>query len=117
MCLCVFYEASNLLLIAPWLLLDVLFRSIEGLFTSPSRFLGIFSAVVWMLFHLGLLGAKRRTAQEKRKVTDENVTALMTGRVVGEHVRGASLLNGLSLAYCRWVGLRVRENSSRRAAE
>jgi GT2 family glycosyltransferase len=110
MCLCVFYEFSYLLRIAPWFLLDVLLRLGRGLLTSPSEFLGTLSAVLWMFFHTGLLGVKRRLAQEKRKGKDEEIVALMTGRVVGDHIRGARWLNGLSLFYCRFTGLRVREN-------
>jgi hypothetical protein len=89
----------------------------RGLLTSPSEFLGTLSAVFWIVFHTGLLGTKRRSIQEKRKASDENITTLMTGRVVGDHVRGARWLNGLSLAYCRWVGLKVRENGQEKSDE
>jgi hypothetical protein len=109
MCLWVFYETSYLVRIAPWVLLDVLMRLGSGLLTSPSEFLGTLSAILWMVFHLGLLGTKRRSIQEKRKGSEE-VIGLMTGRIVGDHFRGARWINGLSLLYCRCTGLRVREN-------
>jgi hypothetical protein len=108
--LLIFYDRSHLILIFPCVVMNFLIKFLKGLTTSLSGLLGVLSAAAWIFFHLFQIYAKRKSIQEKRKVSDDAITRLMTGKIIYDRATLAPFLNGLSLAYCGWVGLKVKEN-------
>ena len=103
------YEKRTLIRVFPWLMVEVLARLLRSLGVGWNTFFGIFLAVSWFLTHPMTVYRKRQAIQEKRKASDEEVLKCLSGRIVGDHVWGSRLLNLLSLAYCRVVGLDVME--------
>jgi len=111
--LLIFYSDSRLILIFPWVVMDFGVRFLKGLTTSLSGLLGVLCAVVWIFFHLFPIYAKRKSIQGKRKISDDEITKYMTGKIVDDRSALAPFLNSLSLAYCGWVGLKVRETANK----
>ncbi|HVZ80626.1 MAG TPA: glycosyltransferase family 2 protein [bacterium] len=107
--LLLFLEGGNLWKIIPWMFLECAFLTLKGLVMSFSTLVGTLLAAGWILFHTKLVLEKRRVLQEKRKVPDREILGLVSGRVVSDNVPMSRLLNILSLAYCRLVGLKVLE--------
>ena len=110
MSLLIFYEGRNLVRVFPWVVLDMVFRLLTGLATSLSGLMGTLLAVGWIFFNPVRIFSKRKLIQEKREISDDEITPFMTGKIMSEKSRMADMVNGLSLAYCRWCGLRVMEN-------
>jgi GT2 family glycosyltransferase len=108
--LLLFYRASNLLRVLPWVAAESLFRMARGLATGFQSLLGTLLALGWLAFHPALILRKRRAVQGKRKVPDREVLRCVSGRLVGDGVRFSRTLNFLSLAYCWVVGLEVLES-------
>jgi hypothetical protein len=104
-----FLEKENLVKVLPWVFVEGIFLTLRGLVLSFSLFLGTPLAVIWILTHPRWIQQKRRMFQEKRKVSDKGILALVSGRVVSDDFPFSRFWNFLSLTYCRWVGLKVLE--------
>ncbi len=103
------YESGTLRKISPWLALDFGVQLLRGLFLSPQWLFSTLVGILWILTHLGLIKRKRRVLQERRKVTDEEILAFMSGRMARDRGFTSRMINLFSLAYCRLVKLKVLE--------
>ncbi len=104
-----FYDAGNFLKVLPWLILEAFGRLVQGLGSGFDRFFGTLMAGVWILFHFGTIYGKRMDIQKKRKVSDREILRVVSGRVIRDGKWMSRVLNLVSLAYCRFVGLEVIE--------
>ena len=110
MSLLIFYDGGHLARVLPLIILDILFCFMKAFTTSLIGWMVILIALGWIFFNPGQIYLKRKMVQQKRKVSDDEITRFMSGKIINERSKVAVLLNGLSLAYCRLSGLMVMEN-------
>ncbi len=104
------YEAGTLRKISPWLALDLLAQFIQGIIFSPQWLFSTLASFIWILTHFGLIAKKRKVIQERRKVTDEEILSMMSGRVARDRGIMSRMLNLGSLLYCRFMNIKVLES-------
>jgi hypothetical protein len=108
--LLLFYEAGNLVKIAPWAVAEALWCFLRSFGTGFGLFFGTLFAAGWVLTHPFWIYKKRIAIQERRKARDWETLGYLSGRVARDSGRFSRLLNLLSLTYCRLVGLEVLES-------
>ena len=102
-----FYQARNLVLLFPMFLVSLVLLN-AGL----SNLIPRLRAYSWLIANFGSLLRKRSVIQSQRKVTDAEITQFMSHKLFEEENRGLlrglfTVLNRLSLAYCRLVGIKT----------
>jgi GT2 family glycosyltransferase len=107
--LLLFFSWGTILRAIPFLLLNAAARVLAGCFSRRRSLTGILRAYVWLATHPRRILAKRRTLRAERTVPDADVLGWMTGKLLNDETKGAALVNGLALMYCRIVGLRTIE--------
>ena len=104
-----FYETRNLLKILPLMAVEGFLRLARSLGTGFGAFWGTTCALAWIAGHPRLILRKRQAIQAKRKIPDADILRYLSGRVVRDGGIFSRVLNLVSLAYCRWVGLEALE--------
>ena len=108
------YQPGTLLKLLPLFALDEtkkLAIALLRLLRGDASYLRLnLAARWWLLSNLRFLHAQRRSAQAARVLDDAALMRQMSGRMTHEQGRVANLLNGLSLGYCRLIGLRTIES-------
>lgn len=111
----VFYNWFTLLRLMPLLLVAELANlagSLVPLLRSKptqARIKAHIASRLWLIRHTGWLWRLRRQVQQLRKVQDQSIISLMSGRLTMQDGRLGKLLNSFSLTYCRLVGIRTVE--------
>gem|GEM_PF-1338370 len=112
-----FFGPGALLKVWPLWKLDAIHRLlVDGLLGSRSV-RGMLQGWIWPVFHMPEVMRKRRAIQEKRRVSDQDILKAMSGKLTNSPGRAGTLLNRISLSYCRLMGLGVLELQQNRQTE
>jgi len=79
-----FYGTENLLKILPWIFLDALAGLMKSLGVGLHSFFGTFFAIVWLVTHPTTIYRKRRSIQQKRKISDRTILQRISGRIMDD---------------------------------
>lgn len=103
-----FFSPVTLLRMSPYYLLNTIAKVFAS-FVGKYHFTGVVQAYLWIGTHVRTILHKRTILGKEKHVTDNEVLAWMTARVVNGDSLLARVVNGLSVAYCKLVGLRTIE--------
>lgn len=120
------YEARTIRRLAPLYLFDGIARVAEDLWLLAKanrwaarhpwprllrRYWAAMRAVGWLLAHSTTVRKKRRAIQTERRVRDNQITPLLSGKIFDDYVptRGHRIANAISQGYCRLVGVVTAE--------
>ena len=114
----VFYEARNLVALAPW------FFAVQGimLLTNPRQIFTRLRAHWWVASHMHKIMKRRKDMQRNRKVSDQELFKLMTYKLYDESFAPTKLTqlfartaNGLLRIYCKVWGIRTFDMNDKNA--
>jgi len=106
-----FYSIKNLIKLSPLILLGTIFINFSELRKIPYRF----KSYLWILFHLGWISKKRREAQKKRRVKDDDIIKNMSCKFYDDYFFSGvakylfKILNFLFCIYCRIMLIKTIE--------
>jgi hypothetical protein len=103
-----FYEQKTIAKVLPLLCFNIITNVAKDAAKTRWKLLPDLRAYVWVMTHPRLIMEKRRKIQSIRRVGDDEITPHMSSKLVSEK-SGLRGLNGLSLAYCRVLGIRTME--------
>lgn len=119
------YEARTLGKLLPLYLFDGLARVAEdgwllarGPHAAPGRaadvarrYVQVARAVGWLVAHGPAIRQRRRAVSGERRVPDEAITGMLSGKIFDDHVptRGHTIANAIAQRYCRLAGITTAE--------
>lgn len=104
-----FFSAGTIVKSIPYLAVNLVGKILLSLLPTKYSLTGILKAYGWLLWNVAQIKVKRRKLRAEQRRDDAAVLAMMTGKLTnGESALGAAV-NSLSLLYCRFVSLPVRE--------
>ena len=118
------YERATLRRLLPLYVFDAVARVAEDIWllargrraprTVVARYLAAIRALSWLRGHAAAIRARREAIQAERRVTDEAITPLLSGKIFDDHVptTGHRAANALALAYCRLARIPTAETAS-----
>jgi GT2 family glycosyltransferase len=103
------YETKTLILLLPLFIADALAKTLSSLAGEGKSFAGIVRAYWWIATHPAWIRTERARHQALRTVQDAAIMRLMSYKVLNGDTVTARVLNRVSLAYARLVGLPFHE--------
>ncbi len=92
-----------------FLLLNFMMKFAASLTSDTYNLKGLFSAYIWLIGNRKKISLMRSQVEKFKKVSEDNVTGMLSGRVVDGKGILSKLLNSFSLLYCKIAGIRVIE--------
>jgi GT2 family glycosyltransferase len=99
------YERRSLVLLLPFFLGDAMAKFSMALFGQGKSFPGLVRAYAWLITHTRWIARKRKDLQQERKAGDREIMQWMSCKVMQGEGTLASVVNAISSAYARFVGL------------
>jgi GT2 family glycosyltransferase len=99
------YETGTLLRLIPFFLADAVAKIGMVLLRRGKSFTGLVQAYSWFFTHTRWITSTRKELQLERKVRDRDILQLMSSKLLQGDGRLAWIVNTLSSAYTRIVGL------------
>lgn len=103
------YETRTLVVLLPLFVFDAITKLVLSVVAGRKSFIGIVQAYIWVLCHCGWIRKERRGLQSTRIVPDRTIMSLMSFKLVDGDSPPARVVNALSKAYARIVGLAYHE--------
>lgn len=108
--LLLFFTPWTVLRVLPVLVVSMAAKFGLALFSPRYRLPGLIHAWFWLLTHPGFVLRRRRSLAREKRVEESEVISWMSARVVPGDSVASRLLNGVTVAYFRAVGLRTVES-------
>jgi GT2 family glycosyltransferase len=103
------YETTNLILLLPFFVAGALTKTVSSLVGRGKSFTGIVRAYWWIATHPAWIRTERTRHQVPRTVQDAAIMRQMSYKVLNGDTVIARVVNRVSLAYARLVGLSFHE--------
>lgn len=104
-----FFSGRTLLKLIPYFIANMIAKYLAGLTSPRFSLLGAIHAHWWLFRHASRIMEKRRVLHREFRVQERSVLSQMSARLVQGDSVPARFLNGISIFYCRLVGLRTVE--------
>ena len=96
-----------------FLLLNFMLKFAASLVSDSYNLKGLFSSYFWIITNRKQISKMRSRISKFRRVSEDNVLSMLSGRLSDGNGMLSKALNSVSLLYCRLTGIRVIELSGK----
>ncbi|MFH1978684.1 MAG: glycosyltransferase family 2 protein [Candidatus Aenigmatarchaeota archaeon] len=104
-----FYEVKNIMKLLPLNCVITSMYILKNIFTDSDRAYSQIKAVFWVVKNRKRIFKKRSEIQKLRKVSDENITPMLSSRVFPGTSKASQKLNSIAKCYCSTIGIKTAE--------
>lgn len=105
----ILFESTTLLKIIPFLVADLLVKTLLSIILRRKSFLGILKSYGWIVSNTGWVLRERKRIQTERKIDDSEILRLMSYKVIDSERFLARIFNRISKGYSSLVGLHFHD--------
>lgn len=104
-----FFSPLTLVRLIPLFVANAIAKLIISVFVTRWSFAGLVQSYLYLLIHPYLIYRKRAGLKPHKKLNEQTIIALMSGKLTNGEKAFEKVLNAISLIYCRVVGLKTIE--------